>query len=168
MLTAAIVGRAWRPPRGSPIEAALARLHAGERASMTDPRAADACTTIAPIRDEPAKSRNSRVLRRMGLIGLEVAIEALADPRDQRFVVRQQFDAATTPSTARVGELDRHRLGARVSSHCADATGVLSPSARARRPAGRHTVGEVCRGVGQTGGLPVRTMIRSASARKPR
>jgi 3-oxoacyl-(acyl-carrier-protein) synthase len=77
-LTAAIVGRAWRTPLGSTIDTAMARLHAGERAAMTDPRGAYACTTIAPIRDEPARSRNSRFLRRMGLFGLEVAIEALA------------------------------------------------------------------------------------------
>jgi 3-oxoacyl-[acyl-carrier-protein] synthase II len=77
VLTAAIVGRAWRTPLGNTIESAMARLHAGERAAMTDPRGGYACTTIAPIRDEPARSRNSRFLRRMGLFGLEVAIEAL-------------------------------------------------------------------------------------------
>ena len=78
MLTAAIAGCAWRTPLGSTIETAMARLYAGERAAMTDPRGGYACTTIAPIRDEPARSRNSRFLRRMGLFGLEVAIEALA------------------------------------------------------------------------------------------
>lgn len=78
MLTAAIAGRAWRTPLGNTIDAAMARLFAGERAAITDPRDAYACTTIAPIRDEPARSRNSRFLRRMGLFGLEVAIEALA------------------------------------------------------------------------------------------
>jgi 3-oxoacyl-(acyl-carrier-protein) synthase len=78
VLTAAIVGRAWRTPLGNTIDSAMARLYAGERAAMTDPRGAYACTTIAPIRDEPARTRNSRFLRRMGLFGLEVAIEALA------------------------------------------------------------------------------------------
>jgi hypothetical protein len=78
MLTAGIAGRAWRTPLGNTIETAMARLHAGERAAVTDPRGGYACTTIAPIRDEPARSRNSRFLRRMGLFGLEVAIEALA------------------------------------------------------------------------------------------
>jgi hypothetical protein len=77
VLTAALIGRAWRTPLGGTIEAGMARLHAGERAAMTDPRGGYACATIAPIRDEPARSRNSRFLRRMGLFGLEVAIEAL-------------------------------------------------------------------------------------------
>lgn len=77
-MTASIAGRAWRTPLGNTIESAMARLYAGERAAMTDPRAGYACTTIAPIRDEPARSRNARFLRRMGLFGLEVATEALA------------------------------------------------------------------------------------------
>jgi hypothetical protein len=77
MLTAAIIGRAWRTPLGTTIETAMARLHAGERAAITDPRGAYACPTIAPITGEPARSRNSRFLRRMGMFGLEVAIEAL-------------------------------------------------------------------------------------------
>lgn len=77
MLTAAIIGRAWRTPLGNEIETAMARLYAGERAAMTDPRGGYACSTIAPIRSEPARSRNSRFLRRMGMFGLEVALEAL-------------------------------------------------------------------------------------------
>ena len=77
MLTAAIAGCAWRTPLGSTIETAMARLYAGERAAMTDPRGGYACTTVAPIRDEPAPSRHGRFLRRMGLFGLEVAIESL-------------------------------------------------------------------------------------------
>jgi hypothetical protein len=78
VLTAAIAGCAWRTPLGRTLETAMARLYAGERAAMTDPRGGYACPTVAPIRDEPAPSRHGRFLRRMGLFGLEVAIEALA------------------------------------------------------------------------------------------
>ena len=54
------------------------------------------------------------------------------------------------PSAAGVGELDRHRPDARLSAHCADATGAPCPVARATRrveaavfaepPAQRHAV----------------------------
>jgi len=74
----AMIARAWRTPLGSTIDAAMARLYAGEHAAITDPRAGYACTVIAPIREQPAPSRQSRFLRRMGLFGLEVAAEALA------------------------------------------------------------------------------------------
>ncbi len=73
-----MVARAWRTPLGDTIDGAMARLYAGERAAMTDPRIGYACTTIAPIRGEPAHSRQARFLGRMGLYGLEVAAEALA------------------------------------------------------------------------------------------
>jgi hypothetical protein len=62
-----MIARAWRTPLGASIEGAMARLHAGARAAG-----------VAPIPDEPARSRQSRFLRRMGLFGLEVATEALA------------------------------------------------------------------------------------------
>jgi 3-oxoacyl-(acyl-carrier-protein) synthase len=80
-LPVAIVGRAWRTPLGDTIDEVVARLLAGERAVAPNPRfpaAAYACTLAAAIPHEPARSRNARFLRRMGLFGLEVAHEALA------------------------------------------------------------------------------------------
>ena len=74
----AMISRAWRTPLGNAVDAAMARLFAGERAATTDPRAGYPCTTIAPLRDQPAESRQARFLGRMGLFGLEVAGEALA------------------------------------------------------------------------------------------
>lgn len=74
----AMIARAWRTPLGASIEAAMARLYAGERAASEDPRAGYACNTVAPLRDVPAPSRQARFLGRMGLFGLEVATEALA------------------------------------------------------------------------------------------
>jgi len=76
--TAALIASAWRTPLGATVDAAMARLYAGERAAIADDRAAYAFETIAPLRDEPARSRNARFLRRMGLFALEVATEALA------------------------------------------------------------------------------------------
>jgi hypothetical protein len=73
----------------------MARLYAGERAAIRDPRPGYACTSIAPIRTEPlardsaasplardsaasqTHSRHARFLRRMGMFGLDVATEAL-------------------------------------------------------------------------------------------
>lgn len=79
----AITGWAWRTPLGQTVPDAMARLLAGERAA--GPREASsrgaggyACTAVAPIRGEPARSRHARFLRRMGLHGMEVAHEALA------------------------------------------------------------------------------------------
>ncbi|MBL0217266.1 MAG: hypothetical protein IPQ07_25735 [Myxococcales bacterium] len=74
----AMIARAWRTPLGHSIEAAMARLYAGERAASLDPRAGYTCTTIAPLLMQPAASRQARFLGRMGLFGLEVATEALA------------------------------------------------------------------------------------------
>lgn len=76
--TAALIASAWRTPLGATIDPALARLYAGESAAIPDARGAYAFATIAPLRDEPTRSRNSRFLRRMGLFALEVAAEALA------------------------------------------------------------------------------------------
>ncbi len=78
MTAVAMIARAWRTPLGDTVDTAMARLFAGERAAIADPRGAYTTTLIAPIRQEPARSRNSRFLRRMGLFGLEVATEALA------------------------------------------------------------------------------------------
>jgi 3-oxoacyl-[acyl-carrier-protein] synthase II len=71
---AAIAGWAWRTPLGRTIDEAMARLLAGERATVAGP----ACPAAAPLPGEPARSRHARFLRRMGLFGLEVAHEALA------------------------------------------------------------------------------------------
>jgi len=78
-LPVAIVGQAWRTPLGRGIAETVSRLIAGDRAVTASPRAASyACSLVAPITDEPAKSRQARFLRRMGLFGLEVAHEAFA------------------------------------------------------------------------------------------
>jgi 3-oxoacyl-(acyl-carrier-protein) synthase len=73
-----MIARAWRTPLGGSVDAAIARLLAGERAVVPDPRGEGyACHAVAPIRQEPAKSRQARFLRRMGSFGLEVSVEAL-------------------------------------------------------------------------------------------
>ncbi len=78
----AIVGQAWRTPLGHTVDGVIARLLAGDRAACASPRAAGyACSIVAPITDEPARSRQSRFLRRMGLFGLEVAQEAFLAAR---------------------------------------------------------------------------------------
>ena len=76
-VNAAMIARAWRTSLGANIADVIARVRAGERAAIADSRGY-ACATIAPIPGEPARSRNSRFLRRMGLFGLEAATEALA------------------------------------------------------------------------------------------
>jgi hypothetical protein len=82
MTPVAIVGQAWRTPLGRSIDEVVARIRAGDRAAIASPRAAGyACSTVAPIAEEPAKSRQSRFLRRMGLFGLEVAKEAFASTK---------------------------------------------------------------------------------------
>ncbi len=75
-VNAAMIARAWRTSLGANIADVIARVRAGERAAIADSRGY-ACATIAPIPGEPARSRNSRFLRRMGLFGLEAATEAL-------------------------------------------------------------------------------------------
>ncbi len=74
----AMIARAWRTPLGNTIDAAMARLFAGESAASTDPRPGYPCSTIAALRDAPAESRQARFLGRMGLFAIEVATEALA------------------------------------------------------------------------------------------
>ena len=75
----AIVGQAWRTSLGRTIDGAIEQLLGGKRAAIASPRAAGyACAVVAPITDEPVKSRQARFLRRMGLFGLEVAQEAFA------------------------------------------------------------------------------------------
>jgi len=81
----AIVGQAWRTPLGRTVPDAIARLLAGERAATTGPRTDGyACRIAAPILDQPAKSRQARFLRRMGLFGLEVAHEAFTSATASR------------------------------------------------------------------------------------
>lgn len=78
MSEVAMIARAWRTPLGDTVDAAMARLFAGERAAIPDPRGAYASSSIAPIRHEPKRSRHDRFLRRIGMFGLEAATEALA------------------------------------------------------------------------------------------
>jgi 3-oxoacyl-(acyl-carrier-protein) synthase len=66
-MTVVMIARAWRTPLGDTIDAAMARVRAGERAA-----------SFAPIPHEPARSRHGRFLRRIGMFGLEAATEALA------------------------------------------------------------------------------------------
>lgn len=77
MIAAAMIARAWRTALGAGVPDVVARVRAGERAAVSDARGY-ACPVIAPIPDEPARSRSSRFLRRMGLFGLEAATEAIA------------------------------------------------------------------------------------------
>lgn len=80
-LPVAVIGRAWRTPLGATIDDVIVRLVAGERAVAPNARSGAsgyACTLAAAIAGDPARSRNARFLRRMGLFGLEVAHEALA------------------------------------------------------------------------------------------
>lgn len=77
MTSVAMIARAWRTSLDDTIDAAMARLFAGERAAIPGSRGY-ACTSIAPIRHEPGRSRHDRFLRRIGRFGLEAATEALA------------------------------------------------------------------------------------------
>ncbi|MES2355386.1 MAG: beta-ketoacyl synthase N-terminal-like domain-containing protein [Pseudomonadota bacterium] len=80
-LKAAVVGHAWRTPLGNSLDGVLRRLLAGERAARRNPRfdaTTYACTLAAAIDTEPTPSRNQRFLRRMGLLAMEAASEALA------------------------------------------------------------------------------------------
>jgi 3-oxoacyl-[acyl-carrier-protein] synthase I len=80
-MTAAVTGWAWRTPLGVTVDDAVARLLAGERAAQPNPRfpaASYACTLAAAVPAEPRPSRHRKFLRRMGLLAVEAAAEALA------------------------------------------------------------------------------------------
>lgn len=75
--TTGIFGAAWRTPLGSTIEDVVCRICAGEAAAIANPFSSTyTLQRVAPIRSAPARSRNERFLRRMGLYGMEVAHEA--------------------------------------------------------------------------------------------
>ncbi len=76
---AAVTGYAWRTPLGAGIDEVIARLLAGERALRDNPRfpAATYACRVAAVASEPAPSRHRKFLRRMGLLGVEVGLEAL-------------------------------------------------------------------------------------------
>jgi 3-oxoacyl-(acyl-carrier-protein) synthase len=81
-MNAAIIGRGWRTPLGSGIEAAVGRFLAGELPFVPHPRfdaSAYACRTVAPIVDEPAESPHARYLARIGLLAVEAARDAVAE-----------------------------------------------------------------------------------------
>src|SRR5262245_44968698 len=81
-MSAAVTGWAARTPLGGSIEQLTRRLLAGERAAQRNPRFpsdAYACRLAAPIPEDPRPSPHSRILRRIGLLALEVGHEALAD-----------------------------------------------------------------------------------------
>jgi 3-oxoacyl-(acyl-carrier-protein) synthase len=65
MTSVTMLARAWRTPLGDTIDAVMARVLASERAAST-----------APIPHPPGRSRHHRFLRRIGMFGLESAIEA--------------------------------------------------------------------------------------------
>ncbi|HVK54651.1 MAG TPA: beta-ketoacyl synthase N-terminal-like domain-containing protein, partial [Burkholderiales bacterium] len=80
-MRAAVVGHAWRTPLGSSVDEVVRRLLIGERAAQRNPRfnaETYACTVAAAIDVEPSPSRHQRFLRRMGLLAMETAAEALA------------------------------------------------------------------------------------------
>jgi len=72
-----VVASAWRTPLGNTVDEVVRRMRAGEAAAIANPFASSyKLQRVAPIRTAPAKSRNERFLRRMGLYGMEVAHEA--------------------------------------------------------------------------------------------
>jgi 3-oxoacyl-(acyl-carrier-protein) synthase len=76
----AIAGWGLRTPLGAEVGAIVERLLAGERAARPNPRfdaSTYACTLAAPVEVEPAPSRHGRFVKRMGLLGMEVAAEAM-------------------------------------------------------------------------------------------
>ena len=78
---AAVTGWAWRTPLGASVPEVVARLCAGERAAAPNARfdaAAYACTVAAVIPGAPRPSKHRKFLRRLGLFGIEAALEALA------------------------------------------------------------------------------------------
>jgi 3-oxoacyl-(acyl-carrier-protein) synthase len=81
VISVGVIGWAWRTPLGHTVEKGIARLLAGERAAIPNPRVPAAnhvCKLAAAIPGDPARSRNGRFLRRMGLWGMEAGQEALA------------------------------------------------------------------------------------------
>jgi 3-oxoacyl-(acyl-carrier-protein) synthase len=80
-VSAAILGWAWRTPLGASIDRVVGSLLAGERAARPNERfpvESYACRLAAPIGGDPASSPHRRFLDRLGLFGVEVAMEALA------------------------------------------------------------------------------------------
>jgi 3-oxoacyl-[acyl-carrier-protein] synthase II len=72
-----IVGAAWRTPLGNTLDDVTRRMRAGEAAAIANPFSSTyKLQRVAQIRTAPARSRNERFLRRMGLYGMEVAHEA--------------------------------------------------------------------------------------------
>jgi hypothetical protein len=77
MTGVAMIGRAWLTPHGATVDGAIARMLCGETAGRRDDRGYE-CATLAPILDEPPRSRHGRFLRRIGQFGLAAASDALA------------------------------------------------------------------------------------------
>lgn len=74
---AGVIAAAWRTPLGNTIDDVMRRMRAGEAAAIANPFSPTyRLQRVAPIRSAPAKSRNERFLRRIGLYGMEVAHEA--------------------------------------------------------------------------------------------
>jgi 3-oxoacyl-[acyl-carrier-protein] synthase II len=76
---AAVTGWAWRTPLGASIDQVVARLLAGERAfapSHRFPLETYPCSLVAAIPDEPRLVRHRKFLRRLGLLAVEVGLEA--------------------------------------------------------------------------------------------
>jgi 3-oxoacyl-(acyl-carrier-protein) synthase len=72
-----VVGAAWRTPLGNTLDEVTRRMRAGEASAISNPFSSTyKLQRVAPIRTAPARSRNERFLRRMGLYGMEVAREA--------------------------------------------------------------------------------------------
>jgi 3-oxoacyl-(acyl-carrier-protein) synthase len=76
-LAVTVAGTAWRTPLGTTLDEVTRRMRAGEAAAIANPFSSTyKLQRVAPIRTAPARSRNERFLRRMGLYGMEVAHEA--------------------------------------------------------------------------------------------
>ena len=73
-----IAAWALRTPLGRDVDRVIARLCAGERAARPNPHPGYRCAAIAPIVEVPAASRHERYVSRMGLHGMQAAIEAFA------------------------------------------------------------------------------------------
>lgn len=80
MTGVAITGWAWRTALGDDIDAVVDRLLAGANGVQEAPRFLGegyACRLAAPVDDDPARSKHRRVLRRIGLLAQQAAMEAV-------------------------------------------------------------------------------------------
>jgi 3-oxoacyl-(acyl-carrier-protein) synthase len=80
MSAVAITGWAWRTPLGHDVPAVVDRLLAGDTGVQQAPRFLGegyGCQLGAVVDEEPARSKHRRVLRRIGLLAQQAAVEAI-------------------------------------------------------------------------------------------